>query len=47
MTDLATCQHCEQPVKWGKTEYGYAGFVHVATGRAACTTSATKLERDQ
>jgi hypothetical protein len=32
----ATCQHCDRPVRWGRTEQGFAGFVHVDSGLATC-----------
>ncbi len=35
-TPAATCQHCDRPVEFGRTEQGFAGFVHTATGLAAC-----------
>ena len=30
------CQYCHGEVEYGTTEQGFKGFVHVATGKAAC-----------
>lgn len=33
---LNTCQHCHGEVRYGMTEHGFKGFVHVTSGTAAC-----------
>ena len=30
------CQHCHREVKFGMTEQGFRGFVHVDSDLAAC-----------
>lgn len=32
----SACQHCHEDVEFGMTEQGFRGFVHTATGLAAC-----------
>lgn len=33
---MNACQHCGAPVEFGQTEQGFRGFVHTASGLAAC-----------
>lgn len=37
---MSTCQHCDEEVSWGRTEQGFAGFVHETNGLAACPAPA-------
>ena len=37
MTGDSVCQHCDRPVRFGQTEAGHRGFVHVETGVSTCS----------